>query len=120
MMNIMDYLIGNTDRHWGNWGFWVINKDNQLGKLHSLMDFNRAFHSYDTLDGARCLTTGEPMSQKDAAIMGVKAVGLNLIHSLPEDLPAFFFELNKLFGTRLDVVFQMRLNLLLEIEREKQ
>lgn len=120
MMNIVDYLIGNTDRHWGNWGFWVINKDNQLGKLHSLMDFNRAFRSYDTLDGARCLTTGEPMSQKDAAIMGVKAVGLNLIHSLPEDLPAFFFELNKLFKMRLDVMFQMRLNLLLEIEREKQ
>ena len=20
MMNIVDYLIGNTDRHWGNWG----------------------------------------------------------------------------------------------------
>lgn len=20
MMNIVDYLVGNTDRHWGNWG----------------------------------------------------------------------------------------------------
>ena len=29
MMNILDYLIGNTDRHWGNWGFWLDNRTNQ-------------------------------------------------------------------------------------------
>lgn len=23
MMNIVDYLIGNTDRHWGNWSVLV-------------------------------------------------------------------------------------------------
>ena len=23
MMNLIDYLVGNTDRHWGNWGFLV-------------------------------------------------------------------------------------------------
>ena len=51
MMNIIDYLIGNTDRHWGNWGFWVINAENRLGALHPLMDFNQAFQSYNTLDG---------------------------------------------------------------------
>ena len=27
MMNIIDYLIGNTDRHWGNWGFLVDNNN---------------------------------------------------------------------------------------------
>ncbi len=120
MMNIIDYLIGNTDRHWGNWGFWVINKENRLGKLHPLMDFNRAFRSYDALDGARCLTTEETMSQKDAAIMGVTAVGLNLFRELPEDLSAFFFELNRLFGMRLEGMFQMRLNLLREIEQGRE
>ena len=120
MMNIIDYLIGNTDRHWGNWGFWVINRENRLGKLYPLMDFNRAFHSYDTLDGARCLTVRDPISQKDAAILGVKAVGLNLIRELPEDLPALFSELNRLFRMRLDVMFQSRLNLLLEAEREQK
>lgn len=30
MMNIVDYLIGNTDRHWGNWGFLVNNANNKL------------------------------------------------------------------------------------------
>lgn len=49
MMNIVDYLVGNTERHWGNWGFWVDNSNNKLGKLHPLMDFNRSFRSYDTL-----------------------------------------------------------------------
>ena len=29
MMNILDYLVGNTDRHWGNWGFLVDNRTGQ-------------------------------------------------------------------------------------------
>ncbi len=29
MMNIVDYLIGNTDRHWGNWGVLVCNSNNK-------------------------------------------------------------------------------------------
>ena len=74
MMNIIDYLIGNTDRHRGNWGFWVNNADNKLGTLHPLMDFNQAFHSYDTLDGAKCLTTETPMFQKEAALVGFKVL----------------------------------------------
>jgi hypothetical protein len=56
MMNVIDYLIGNTDRHWGNWGFWVDNKTNKVLKLHPLMDYNKAFLSYDKISGARrCL-----------------------------------------------------------------
>ena len=26
MMNILDYLVGNTDRHWENWGLLVDNE----------------------------------------------------------------------------------------------
>ena len=26
MMNILDYLVGNTDRHWENWGL-LVDKD---------------------------------------------------------------------------------------------
>ena len=77
MMNIIDYLIGNTDRHWGNWGFWIDNRTNQPVRLHPLMDFNKAFLAYEDLEGARCLTTQTPMSQREAARQGVKAVGLN-------------------------------------------
>ena len=79
MMNIIDYLIGNTDRHWGNWGFWIDNRTNQPIRLHPLMDFNKAFLAYEDLEGARCLTAQTPMSQREAALQGVKAVGLNRI-----------------------------------------
>lgn len=79
MMNIIDYLVGNTDRHWGNWGLLVDNATNQPIRLYDLMDFNKAFQAYDTLEGANCLTTVTKMTQKDAAIEAVKAIGLNQI-----------------------------------------
>jgi len=118
MMNIIDYLVGNTDRHWENWGFWVNNQNNRLESLHPLMDFNRAFRSYDTLDGARCLTTEQPMSQKDAAIIGVRKVGLNLVGDLPEDIPALFRNLNDMVKMQLDTMFLRRLEFLMKISMD--
>ena len=79
MMNIIDYIVGNTDRHWGNWGFLVDNQTNKPIRLHPLMDFNKSFLSYDTLDGARCQTNGKILSQREAAIEAVRTVGLNQI-----------------------------------------
>ena len=38
MMNIIDYLTGNTDRHWGNWGLLIDNRTNQPVRLHDLID----------------------------------------------------------------------------------
>ena len=65
-MNIIDYLIGNTDRHWGNWGVWVDNRTNKIMGLHPLMDFNKAFTAYDSLEGAICQTsTGGQCSTED-------------------------------------------------------
>lgn len=85
MMNIVDYLVGNTDRHWGNWGFWADNATNRLTKLYPLMDFNRAFGAYDTLEGARCQTAPTPQSQMEAALCGVRQIGLNLIAPISDD-----------------------------------
>lgn len=79
MMNIIDYLVGNTDRHWGNWGFWVDTRTNKPGTLHPLMDFNRAFTEYTTEEGGRCQTLPGNASQQDAAVAAVKAFGLNQI-----------------------------------------
>lgn len=79
MMNLIDYLVGNTDRHWGNWGFLVNNDTNRLEKLHPLMDFNKAFLAYETLNGARCQTNAKKQTQREAAIEAVRAVGLNQI-----------------------------------------
>lgn len=78
MMNILDYLVGNTDRHWGNWGFLVDNRTNRPIGLHGLMDFNRAFFMYDTLDGANCQTVRpRHMTQREAAKEAVLRIGLN-------------------------------------------
>lgn len=85
MMNIVDYLVGNTDRHWGNWGFWADNATNRLTKLYPLMDFNRAFGAYDTLEGVRCQTAPTPQSQMEAALCGVRQIGLNQIAPISDD-----------------------------------
>ncbi len=79
MMNILDYLTGNTDRHWGNWGLLIDNRTHEPLRLHALMDFNQSFHAYDTLDGTRCQTTDrmKARTQKEAAVEAVMKVGLN-------------------------------------------
>ncbi len=105
MMNILDYLVGNTDRHWENWGVLVDNKSGRMLRLHDLMDFNQAFKAYDNIEGALCQTTlPRHISQKDAAIEAVKAIGLNQIKDV--DLSAF--------GDREDLreMFDKRLNIL--------
>ena len=103
MMNLMDYLIGNTDRHWGNWGFLVNNRDNKLEKLHPLMDFNKAFSSYDSLEGIVCQTNSKWQTQKDAAIEAVKCIGLNQIKEIKEE---WFLDLSikEMFFKRLAIV----------------
>ena len=85
MMNILDYLVGNTDRHWGNWGFWIDNKTNETVCLHPLMDFNQTFHSYETIEGANCQTIGTKiMTQKEAAVEAVRQIGLNQLEEIKE------------------------------------
>ena len=103
MMNILDYLIGNTDRHWGNWGFWVDNNTNGLLGLHPLMDFNKAFTSYGDIEGAKCLTTKGTLTQKQAAIEAVQKIGLNQICEVQDD---WFYdkEDRKIFFERLEIL----------------
>jgi len=84
MMNLVDYLVGNTDRHWGNWGFLVDNRTNRFQKLHPLMDFNKSFLAYDSMDGARCQTNKKNQTQSEAALEAVQAVGLNQIAEIKE------------------------------------
>ncbi len=86
MMNILDYLIGNTDRHWGNWGLLVDNRTNQAVSLHALMDFNQSFQSYETLEGANCQTVyPRKLNQKEAAVEAAEKIGLNQIAEIQED-----------------------------------
>lgn len=105
MMNIIDYLVGNTDRHWGNWGVLVKNSDNKPVSLHKLMDFNQTFNAYDSLEGANCQTAfRERMTQKEAALQAVKEIGLNQIKEIDEDcfvdLPQYY----EMFCRRLQLL----------------
>ena len=111
MMNIIDYLIGNTDRHWGNWGFTVDNATNKIIRLHPLMDFNKAFSSYDNVDGALCQTTETKMSQRQAAVEAVRKIGLNQIGEIDR---SWFDD-----GARADMFFE-RLNVLKQAAGENQ
>ena len=54
-MNVMTYLIGNSDNHDGNWGFYRDNETGKLTSLHPLFDFNYAFDNYSTPDGGWCI-----------------------------------------------------------------
>lgn len=108
MMNIIDYLVGNTDRHWGNWGFLVDNRTNRPLRLFPLMDFNKAFQAYDTIEGSRCLTMPEPMSQMDAALDAVRQIGLNQREEVRRE---WFFDAAQ------GEMFQKRFNILLNVSR---
>ena len=82
-MNILDYLVGNTDRHPENWGLLVNNTTNQPVSLYPLMDFNMSFQTYDKLDGANCQTVdGRRLTQREAAIEAVQAIGLRQIRDV--------------------------------------
>ena len=89
-MNILDYLVGNIDRHPENWGFLVDNRINECVSLYPIMDFNQSFGSYDTLDGAGCQTVyPERKTQREAAVEAVKAVGF-AGHQMKEITGDFF------------------------------
>ncbi len=111
MMNIIDYLIGNTDRHWGNWGVLVKNSNNKPVGLHKLMDFNQAFHAYDTLEGANSQTLfGRKATQKEAAMEAVSRIGLNQIKEVEKPL---FHNLPQYWD-----MFQERLYVLKQVEKK--
>lgn len=105
MMNILDYLTGNTDRHWGNWGLLVDNSTNRPVSLHPLMDFNQAFHSYEDLEGANCQTVfPERMTQREAAVRAAEQAGLNQSAEIRRD---WFYGREKeyeLLMRRLDIL----------------
>ena len=105
MMNIIDYLVGNTDRHWGNWGVLVDNSNNKPVCLHKLMDFNQAFNSYNLIDGANCQTVfWKNMTQKEAAIQAVKQTGLNQVKTVSREVFASLPQYYDMFIKRLGIL----------------
>ena len=47
MMNLCDYLVGNSDRHPDNWGY-IFNDKRQIIGFAPIFDFNRAFETSES------------------------------------------------------------------------
>ena len=102
-MNILDYLVGNIDRHPENWGFLVDNRTNEYVSLYPIMDFNQSFGSYDTIDGANCQTVyPEKKTQREAAIEAVRHVGMHQIKDIDEEIFEDMTVWKEMFFRRLE------------------
>ena len=66
-------------------------------------DFSKSFLSYDTVDGARCQTSSRKLSQREAALEAVRAVGLNQVAKVE---PEWFEDstIRDMFFRRLETV----------------
>ena len=42
-MQIADYILNNSDRHVGNWGFYFDIEENKLQRMYPLMDHDHSF-----------------------------------------------------------------------------
>lgn len=106
MMNILDYLVGNTDRHWGNWGFLFDNETGEILRLHDLMDFNQAFSAYDSVDGAGCQTIpGGKLTQREAALYAVRQIGLNQLGEVDDKWFGESTDRLEMFRRRLSILY---------------
>ena len=77
-------------------------------KLHKLMDFNRAFYSYDTLDGANCQTVfGEKMTQERGCSSGSKEDWLNQISEIPKGIFGLLPEYKGMFERRYGLLREL-------------
>ena len=102
-MNILDYLVGNIDRHPENWGFLVDNETNDYISLYPIMDFNQSFGCYDTLEGANCQTVyPERKTQREAAIEAVGHIGLPQIKEIDPDIFEDETQWKEMFFRRLE------------------
>ena len=102
-MNILDYLVGNIDRHPENWGVLVDNQTNEYVSLYPIMDLNQSFGSYDTIDGANCQTVySEKKTQREAAIEAVRNIGLPQMKDIDGDLFEDHIEWKTMFFQRLE------------------
>lgn len=81
-MQAADYLLNNSDRHEGNWGFYVDNGSGEIVRLHPLFDHDQAFSASEVLISQ---TSEKGETLLEAAINSLKDAGLNL-QSLFENL----------------------------------
>ena len=78
-------------------------KSEERDAWHDLQAFNRTVQQHDTLDGANCLTIGKRhLSQREAAVEAVQAIGLNQIRDVESAVFAGYEEYGEMFSSRLE------------------
>lgn len=86
-MQIVDYILGNEDRHGANFGFFMENESGKLLGLYPLMDHDHAFSEEETILSQ---TSEEKETLKEAAYDAIYHIKLNVDPVLqmekPEDL----------------------------------
>lgn len=86
-MCIVDYLIGNNDRHMQNWGFYYNSKSTNIISCHPLFDHNMAFKLYGPAT-REAPSKVLDMSVRDAAKLAVSKVKFEMISEVyEEDFP---------------------------------
>lgn len=73
-MLVADYILGNEDRHEGNWGLFIDNNTGNIIGLHPLMDHDHAFSLEKVLPSQ---TTDLPLTQEQAAEMALNHININ-------------------------------------------
>lgn len=86
-MCIIDYLISNSDRHSGNWGFYMSSKTGNLLCCHPLFDHNYAFDREDMIavDGGPSKVF-DGKSKKEVAEFAIKNCNLKCIAPVKRDM----------------------------------
>lgn len=83
---VIDYLIANSDRHMGNWGFYMDNATGKLERLYPIFDHNNAFDvafMKDTNGGPSLMMRGK--SQREAAEYALTHCDI-LFRGIPDDI----------------------------------
>ena len=84
-MAAIDYVLANTDRHPGNWGFYVSNDTGQIIAPHPLFDHNLAFDEISFNPESRYIPA-PAFTYVDLARAAINEYGLDLsrFYSIPE------------------------------------
>lgn len=84
-MQIADYILNNSDRHVGNWGFYFKTDENVLTAMHPLMDHDHAFDENEIL----MPQTWEGKTLLEAAVCAQKILSLPLIQIFQMEQPEY-------------------------------
>jgi len=83
-MQIIDYILNNSDRHGQNWGFYMNNVTGRITGMALHFDHDKAFNKNERIPS---LTSPEPMTQEESAKRALHEVDIDFYNLLSMDKP---------------------------------